>query len=113
MRRLWAFSPQFRLVHLYNEADHHPADVPTHQSIANDLGETGITHGYAYEIPGGWRVLDFEHKPVGDPYVCRQVVEALRKEQEPPRPLWGSDEALADRYHYGHPHRVASRHIVW
>lgn len=102
-RRLWAFSPQFNLVHLYSEDDHHPADVPTHQSIAGDLREVGITHGHAYEIPGGWRVLDFEHKPVGDPYVARQVVEALRKQTQPGpwRPHDDPDFGLADRFHYG------------
>jgi hypothetical protein len=79
VRKLWAFSPQSGQVHLYDEGDHHPTEVPTHESIARKLGEVGLHHGYAYTIPGGWRVLDYHHQPVADPYVLRFVVNALRK----------------------------------
>lgn len=81
-RLLWAFSPRSGRVHLYNEADHHPAEVPTHDSIARDLGEVGLSHGFAYGIPGGFRVLDYNHGPVEDPFVRRHVVDALRKRHQ-------------------------------
>lgn len=102
-RNLWVFSPQTGRVELHDEDEHHPADVPTHQSIAEGLGEVGLSHGYAYTIPGGWRVLDFEHEPVGDPYVRRQVVETLRKQEHPPERLWAPSGAQATRFHYGRP----------
>jgi hypothetical protein len=78
-RLLWAFAPSSGRTHLYDESDHHPAEAPTHDTIARDLGEVGTSHGYAYSIPGGWRVLDYHHQPVADPFVRRQVVDRLRK----------------------------------
>jgi hypothetical protein len=78
-RLLWAFAPGSGRTHLYDESEHHPAEAPTHETIARDLGEVGMSHGYAYSIPGGWRVLDYHHQPVADPFVRRQVVDRLRK----------------------------------
>ncbi len=101
VRMLWVFSPQHGRVHLYNEADHHPADAPTHESIAREHGETGLTHGYAYTIPNGWRIFDYDHKPVADPFVRRQVAEALTKRNGTPQPTWSPE--VISRFHYGDP----------
>jgi hypothetical protein len=39
-------------------------------------------HGYAYRINDGWRITDWEHRPVGDPHVKELVRKELRGEAD-------------------------------
>jgi hypothetical protein len=86
-----------------------PAHVRYHGDLANEIREQGV-HGFAYRIGKGWRLTDYEHKPIDDPFVRRQVLGALRQEEGPTLPHsdltqdWQiQDEPEFDRFHYGLP----------
>lgn len=51
--------------------------VRSHADLAREGNEPGMTHGYAYRIGGGWRIHDYEHKPLTDPFVKAQVARAI------------------------------------
>lgn len=74
---LWVFDPQEAKVHLeHNEGRHH-AEHLSHRDLAARTAHPSRVHGYAYSIRGGWRVTDWEHHPVEDPFVLKQVKKAL------------------------------------
>lgn len=74
---VWVFDPQSGEVDLYDgEADSN--EIPTHQDLARQHPHENRVHGYAYRIVNGWRVTDWEDKPIDDPYILQTVNEALR-----------------------------------
>jgi hypothetical protein len=74
----WVFSPKSGQVDLAHNGE--PV-VRYHGDLASARNEPGLVHGYAYRIGGGWRLFDWEHKPLGDPFVVAQVMRKLRGEE--------------------------------
>jgi hypothetical protein len=97
----WAFSPDTG-VSLSSNEDDHPARVPYHQDLAGKSGKDR-QHGYAYRIHGGWRLTDWEHGDVKDPYIVSQVVQALRTQEGPKDESEKPSREAFARLHYGLP----------
>jgi hypothetical protein len=98
----WSFSPEHG-VELAHNGEDHPAQVRYHQDLVKSPGQT---HGYAYRIGNGWRLTDWEHKPVEDPFAVAQVVRALTGKEGPQRGTqspWEPAELDWDRTHFGLP----------
>lgn len=74
---LWVFDPQDGEVEVYDE-EGHPLDIPGHEDLAKKHPNPNRIHGYAYRIVNGWRITDWEHNPIEDRFVLRQVQEALK-----------------------------------
>lgn len=77
---VWVFDPQTGEVDVY-DGESNSLDVPSHDDLANQYPHEERLHGYAYRIINGWRVTDWEDKPVEDPYVLNAVTAALRGTQ--------------------------------
>jgi hypothetical protein len=82
---LWVFDPHEDKVHLEHNEDRHPADHIDHSHLASRTPHPDRVHGYAYRIKGGFRVTDWEHRPVDDPHVRQLVERALRGEKTKPK----------------------------
>jgi hypothetical protein len=101
----WVFKPEDASVELSHNGEDHPAWVRYH----TDLKDGDSHHGYAYRIGGGWRLTDWEHKPLDDPYVVSSVLRKLRSEEgyhNPHRHLddWTQfEEPSFEEFHYGLP----------
>lgn len=105
----WVYSPS-KGVTIGSNADDHPAFVKYHQQLGGDINDTDLVHGYAYPIGNGWRVTDYEHQPLEDPYIVNQVVRGLNLGGSPQMGAEDSREASwrpvsydFDRLHYGIP----------
>lgn len=102
----WVFSPT-KGVTLGSNEDDHPALVPYHQGLGGKVDGQDLRHGYAYRLGNGWRLTDWEHKAVEDPFIFAQVVRALGLKENPEMAAEGSwhpvKEANWDRLHYGLP----------
>lgn len=73
----WVFSPASGAVELSDNSGD-PLDVKYHGDLARELNEPNLVHGYAYRISDGWRLLDWDSKPVTDPFVYATVMRKLR-----------------------------------
>ncbi len=74
---VWVLDPQTGSVHLSDDHDKPRRHKGHHDELAKKVGHhPDRVHGYAYKIRGGWRITDWEHKPV-DRYVAKKVIEAL------------------------------------
>ena len=74
---------------------------PTTRRWRVSYNRPNLVHGYAYRIINGWRLTDWEHRPVDDPYTTSQVLRKLnQKPQEYEQPEEPKDY---DRLHYGLP----------
>lgn len=83
---LWKYDPVENEVHIEpGEADH-PADFPTFETMAQHVHHPDKMQGYAFPIEDGYRITDDMGKKVEDPYIIKQIVLALNKEN-PPKPL--------------------------
>jgi hypothetical protein len=101
----WIFSPS-KGVTLGTNQDDHPALVDYHQNLGGQINDTDLVHGYAYPIGNGWRVTNYEHQPVGDPFIVNQVVRRLNLQAGPQiaaEGSWQPTEYDFDRLHYGLP----------
>lgn len=107
----WVFSPS-KGVTLGTNQDDHPALVKYHQGLGGDINDTDLSHGYAYPIGNGWRLTDYEHQPVEDPYIVNQVVRRLNHEDGPQRRSegsWQPTEYDWDCLHYGLPRETTRK----
>lgn len=102
----FVFKPSDGSVEISHNAEGHPADVPYHSELAD---ERDTYHGYAYRIGKGWRLTDWEHQPVSDPFVVSQVLRRLRQEEGFTLPHSDLDDWSEqpdpnyDQFHYGLP----------
>ena len=86
-----------------------PADVVRyHSDLAAEQNEDGLYNGFAYRIKGGWRLTDWEHRPIDDPFVVAQVMRAIREQEgahlpHDPQTAWEDAELASDKWHYGLP----------
>ncbi len=106
----WAMRPSDGEVLLAHNHEDHPALTRTHLNLAQEINEPNTFHGYAYRIDGGWRLHDYDHKPISDPFVRAQVAKAIHDKENPSE--MGEDDSWDDgdqidwhRTHYGHPMR--------
>jgi hypothetical protein len=72
----WTFSPRTGVSLGHNEGDLDAFVQYREGSSDSD------TNGYAYRIGNGWRLTDWEHRPVEDPYVVSQVVRKLQDREQ-------------------------------
>lgn len=77
---LWVFDPVSGKAIVEHNEGAHPTAIHDHGDLAESVSHPNRVHGYAYRIKGGWRITDWEHKPVNDPYIVREVVSALDQE---------------------------------
>ena len=77
---LWLFDPQTGHVTVENTDGVPRANQRYHVDLAEDVPHPERVQGYAYPIRGGYRVTDWEHRPVDDPYIVNQVVRTLDHE---------------------------------
>jgi hypothetical protein len=96
----WTFSPETGVT-LSSNDDDHPSLVPYHQDLARGPGDQ--QHGYAYRIHGGWRLTDWEHGDVKDPYIISQLIRALRAKDRPGDEDGEPARETFARTHYGLP----------
>lgn len=102
----WIYAPSTGEVTLGSNADDHPARVKYHGELGGQADSANPTHGYAYRIGNGWRLTDWEHKAVEDPYTVSQVVRALERKESPEivsQGSWREDNQDWDRLHYSQP----------
>lgn len=80
---LWVFNPDTGKVRVEHNEDRHPALRLDHSDLAKSVPHPDRIHGYAYPLRhgGGFRITDWDHKPVKDPYIKRQVDLALQGRQ--------------------------------
>lgn len=78
---LWVFDPESGRVHVEHNKDRHPKDAVDHSHLAARVSHPDRVHGYAYRIHGGYRITDWDHNEVKDPYIKEQVRRALRGQQ--------------------------------
>lgn len=81
---LWVYDPQEDKAHVHHNRDKHRANHTDHEELGHKVPHPSRVHGYAYRIVGGFRITDWDHRPVADPRVSKRVHEALR--QEIPKP---------------------------
>jgi hypothetical protein len=81
---LWVFDPATGTVRVENTDGVSRANQQYHLDLAQEIPHPSRIHGYAYPIRGGYRITDWEHKPVVDPFVKHQVVRALDGQGERP-----------------------------
>lgn len=74
---LWVYDPTSGEVIVTHNHEVDEIDTHTHEDLAALVPHPNRIHGYAYRIGGGFRITDWEHKPVADPFVKRQVVKSL------------------------------------
>lgn len=74
---LWVYDPQEDKAIVEHNEDRHPAEHIDHRHLADRVPHPDRVHGFAYRIPGGWRITTQEHRPVEDPHVLRTVRLAL------------------------------------
>lgn len=105
----WVLSPDTGDVELSSNQDDHPALVPYHEQLSGKINRPNLAHGYAYRIVGGYRITNWEHRPVEDPFIISQVKNALRAkepveaENGSTEPSWEPAAHDFDRLHYGLP----------
>lgn len=78
---LWVYDPSTDKVHLEHNRDRHAAEHVDHSHLGLLVTHPDRVHGYAYRIRGGFRITDWEHRPVDDPHILRQVKHALEGRQ--------------------------------
>lgn len=102
----FVYNPSDASVELSHNWEDHPAHVRYHHDLASENEGDNLYHGYAYRIGNGWRLTDWDHKPVQDKFVQAQVIRAIRS-QEGHRPFEQTQEEKFqpefDRFHYGLP----------
>jgi hypothetical protein len=81
---LWTYDPSDAKVYVGHDRGRHPAHYLTHETLAPNVKHEGAIHGYAYPIEGGFRVTDWDHDEVKDPFVVKRIVGALRNENPSP-----------------------------
>jgi hypothetical protein len=99
----WVLKPSDGSVDLSHNFEDHPAHVRYHGELATQHKEPDLIHGYAYRLDNGWRLTDWEHKPLDDKFVVAQVVRAIRQReghQPAPKPQGYSE---FEEFHYGIP----------
>lgn len=74
---LWVFDPATGKAVVEHNEGVAPTEIHDHGDLAELVTHPNRVHGYAYRIRGGWRITDWEHKPVNDPYIVREVVHSL------------------------------------
>lgn len=100
----WVFSPDTGEVEIGHNDENHPAKVRYHKELAGQLNRPNLVHGYAYRLLGGWRLTDWEHRPVDDPFVSAQVLQGLgAKTSVQNEDAWLPAEHDYDKTHYGLP----------
>lgn len=82
---LWVFDPDSGEVILEHNEDRHAAEHVDHGHLAERVKHPDKVHGYAYKIRGGWRITTWDHKPVDDPFVVKQVRGELNGIKAAPR----------------------------
>lgn len=106
----WTFSPQTNSVALSHNGEDHPANIRYHTDLAREIGPDSV-HGYAYRIGRGWRLTDWDHRPLDDPYVSASVLRELRRQEGPYHPhpeldwqeVEPQEEPEFNQFHYGLP----------
>lgn len=101
----FALKPSDGSVLLSHNQEGHPARVRTHADLAQEGNEPGMVHGYAYRIRGGWRLHDYEHRPLTDPFVKAQVSKAIRQAEGGKAEVEKRQQPFPEgmRFHYGLP----------
>lgn len=74
---LWVYDPHEDKVHVEHNEGRHRADHVDHGHLAERVPHPDRIHGFAYRIPGGWRITTWEHRPVDDVHVLKVVHKAL------------------------------------
>lgn len=80
---IWVFNPDTGSVRLEHNEDRHPAHHLDHSDLAKLVPNPDRVHGYAYRLRHGkgFRITDWDHHEVKDPYIKRQVDLALQGRQ--------------------------------
>lgn len=102
----WVFSPTTGDVDLSDNSGD-PLSVKYHSDLARERNEANLVHGYAYRIGNGWRLTDWENKPLSDHYTIASVMRSLQGSEpasEPEDGSWDMSEPERwDRVHHGLP----------
>ena len=80
---LWVFDPHKDRVIIETPEEKPRSEHRYHVELAEDVPHPGRVHGYAYPIRGGWRITDWEHRPVEDPHIKTLVRRTLDREKHP------------------------------
>jgi hypothetical protein len=94
---LWVFDPVEDKVHVEHNEGRHRADHIDHGHLAERVSHPERLHGFAYRIKHGWRITNWEHRPVDDPHVVELVRKELRGEVKSPASKGSQVQARALR----------------
>lgn len=70
---LFMYDPYDDKVYVEHDKGEHRADVKTHKDLALKSPHPDKVFGYVYRLKSHWRVTDWDHKPIKDPYILRKV----------------------------------------
>lgn len=88
---LWVFNPDTDTALIEDPSGKPRAEQRYHEELAKQVPHPDRVHGYAYSIRDGWRITDWEHRPLDDAHIKRVVRRTLDREQV--KPLVGGREA--------------------
>ena len=74
---LWVFNPEDGSVLIETPHEKPRSEHRYHVELGKDVQHPDRVHGYAYAIRGGWRITDWEHRPVEDPFIRHAVARKL------------------------------------
>jgi hypothetical protein len=78
---LWVFDPEKDRVIIETPEEKPRSEHRYHVDLAEDVPHPERVHGYAYPIKGGWRITDWEHRPIEDPHIKQVVKRTLDREK--------------------------------
>jgi hypothetical protein len=77
---LWCFDPFNDKVIIEHNDWRDNAQHIDHRDLAEKVPHPERVHGYAYRLKNGWRITDWEHRPVDDSHIFHLVHEGLNKQ---------------------------------
>jgi hypothetical protein len=78
---LWLYCPNRGTVYIEHNEGRHSAEHLDHSHMAEKSTHPEKIHGFIYRIKNGWRITDWEHKPITDPYISKQIKQSINKLQ--------------------------------
>lgn len=78
---LWVYDPDEDKAHVVHNEGRHRADYIDHEELGRKVVHPERVHGYAYPIGGGFRITDWDHRPVDDPHIAEVVRRVLKGER--------------------------------
>lgn len=83
---LWVFDPQDGKIYIDHNEGRQAGEKLLHDTLAPHVTHPERIYGYAYSIPGGWRLTNDDHDRVENDFAVSQVLNALKQKHPPSLP---------------------------